>query len=58
MLVGAAHGADHGSGGDLHLDPGATDAIDQGTPGFCTDDIDGEARDSSPDIGADEYVAP
>ncbi len=50
-----------GAGGDLHLSSGASTAIDQGVSvpaGVCTDDIDGDARDSSPDIGADEYVAP
>ncbi len=46
-----------GPGGDLHLAPGATVAIDQGVAlpaGQCDDDIDGEDRDGSPDIGADE----
>jgi hypothetical protein len=50
-----------GAGGDLHLAPGAAAAIDQGAAvpaGMCTDDIDGEPRDASPDIGADEHVAP
>ncbi len=50
-----------GPGGDLHLATGASVAIDQGASvpaGICTDDIDGDARDSSPDIGADEVVAP
>ena len=46
------------SGGDLHLAAGAASAIDAGTvlsPGVCDTDIDGEERDSTPDIGADEY---
>jgi hypothetical protein len=46
-----------GSAGNLHLGPGASAAIDQGVTlpaGQCEDDIDGEARDDSPDIGADE----
>jgi hypothetical protein len=46
-----------GAGGDLHLAPSASAAIDQGVvlaPGLCTDDIDGDPRDSTPDIGADE----
>jgi hypothetical protein len=46
-----------GAAGDLHLAPSALEAIDQGVvlaPGLCTDDIDGEPRDSTPDIGADE----
>jgi len=50
-----------GAGGDLHLAPGASAAIDQGAAvpaGMCTDDIDGDARDASPDIGADERVSP
>jgi len=51
----------NGGGGDLHLAAGASAAIDQGAAvpvGMCTDDIDGDARDSSPDIGADELVTP
>jgi len=47
-----------GPGGNLHLSPDATAAIDQGTAlsgGLCDDDIDGEPRaDGKPDIGADE----
>jgi hypothetical protein len=42
-------------GEDLHLSDSATAAIDQGYPAGVTDDIDGETRDSSPDIGADEF---
>lgn len=45
--------------GDLHLAPGAA-AIDAGVTvpaGLCDTDIDGESRDSAPDVGADE-VAP
>jgi len=44
--------------GNLHLDPGAAAAIDQGAAvptGDCDEDYDGELRDDgSPDIGADE----
>ncbi len=46
-----------GPSGNLHLVAAATAAVDQGAPvaaGLCDDDIDGEPRDSSPDIGADE----
>jgi len=45
--------------GDLHLRADATAAIDQGVllpPGLVDDDIDCEARDDTPDIGADEFV--
>jgi hypothetical protein len=47
----------NGPGGDLHLDAAASSAIDQGVPltaGLCDEDIDGDPRDSTPDIGADE----
>ena len=44
--------------GNLHLDPGAAAAIDQGVTvpaGDCDEDYDAEPRDDgSPDIGADE----
>jgi len=49
-----------GAKGNLHLDPGATAAIDQAVAvasGLCDDDYDGQDRpmaDAS-DIGADEY---
>ena len=48
-----------GSNGDLHLDQGATIAIDQGealAAGLCDDDFDGDTRPigSARDIGADE----
>ena len=46
-----------GPGGGLHLAPGAS-AIDAGTAAyadFALWDIDGEPRDGSPDIGADEW---
>jgi len=46
-----------GANGDLHLDPGASSAIDSGASipaGLCDDDIDGDARAGTPDIGADE----
>ncbi len=46
------------STGNLHLDPGAAAAIDQGgvlPAGDCDGDYDGEPRsDGAPDIGADE----
>lgn len=40
---------------DLHLVPGAA-AIDAGVPTSVTEDIDGDPRDASPDVGADEYL--
>lgn len=46
-------------GGDVHLRPSAA-AIGQGLRGLDVDvgpDIDGEARDGEPDVGADEWVA-
>jgi hypothetical protein len=45
---------------NLHLVPGATAAIGHGavlTPPLPSD-IDGDTRDLTPDVGADEYVAP
>ncbi len=45
------------AGGDFHTAPGATQAIDQGSPDFLSlvpTDFDDEPRDSAPDIGADE----
>ena len=40
---------------DLHIDASATDCIDDGVSSEApADDIDGESRDSSPDVGADE----
>jgi hypothetical protein len=49
--------------GDLHLNPGAALAIDQGVPlaaGLCDEDIDGDLRPigAAPDIGADEAGTP
>jgi hypothetical protein len=47
--------------GDLHLDPTATDAIDQAqTLADVADDFDGDPRPigPAPDVGADEYVPP
>ena len=47
------------SAGDLHLAPDATDAIDQGVfigDGLCSEDIDGDSRDATPDLGADEVA--
>ncbi len=49
------------AGGDLHLTGTATGAIDMGAPlefGLCEVDIDGLARDASPDVGADELGPP
>jgi hypothetical protein len=49
------------SGGNLHLAPDATDAIDQVAPlPSVTDDFDGDARPagSAADVGADEVAAP
>jgi hypothetical protein len=46
--------------GDLHLQPGASQAIDRGVPtADAAEDWDGEARASGgvPDVGADERVA-
>lgn len=44
--------------GDYHL-TSSSPCIDQGTTtGAPSDDIDGDTRDSYPDMGADEYVAP
>jgi hypothetical protein len=50
-----------GEGGDLHLAPTASTAIDQGASlatGLCDDDIDGDVRPVglAPDVGADEYT--
>ena len=46
--------------GDLHLQPSATGAIDQGTASSVTTDVDGDSRPrgAAPDVGADETVAP
>lgn len=44
---------------DFHLAPAATDAIDQGSTAFLTEvpeDLDREARDGAPDVGADERL--
>lgn len=47
--------------GDLHLSSRASQAVDKGTPlkdtGVKTD-IDGDKRDTRPDIGADEWQGP
>ena len=48
-----------GPAGDLHLDPAAGAAIDQGVTAatsLCSEDMDGDQRDERPDIGADEIV--
>jgi hypothetical protein len=43
------------AGGDLHLAASASGAIDQGAVlADVTDDIDGDARGTAPDLGADE----
>lgn len=55
--VGTEHFVD-AAAGDVHLVAGST-AIDAaiGVAGAeVIDDVDGEARDASPDVGADEYV--
>ena len=45
----------HAPSGDLHLAPLATDAIDLGDPAYAVaEDMDGDTRDATPDIGADE----
>ncbi len=55
----ADQGTEHfmdAAGGNVHLADGSA-AIDAGTvlePGLADEDIDGDARDGSPDIGADE----
>ena len=51
-----------GAGGDLHLVPSASAAIDRGVAlasGVCDDDVDGDPRPvgAAPDIGADEYYS-
>jgi hypothetical protein len=50
---------ENASTGELHLAGIAAAAIDQGVslePGLCDLDIDGQVRDASPDVGADEWV--
>jgi len=47
--------------GDLHLTVAAATAVDAGVSleaGLCESDIDGQARDTSPDVGADEFGLP
>lgn len=49
------------SAGDLHLTAAAANAVDAGISldaGLCDWDIDGLARDDSPDVGADELGLP
>lgn len=41
------------SGGDLHL-TAESSAIDAGSDVGVTDDVDGDSRDATPDVGADE----
>ena len=46
--------------GDLHLTAQATGAVDQGVllpAGSADTDIDGQLRDTTPDVGADEYLS-
>jgi hypothetical protein len=46
--------------GDLHLTAQASSAVDQGVSlaaGLADTDIDGELRDATPDVGADEYLS-
>jgi hypothetical protein len=46
-----------GEGGDLHLGDSAASAIDKGSidaKSICNTDMDGDVRDDTPDIGADE----
>ncbi|MCB9570055.1 MAG: right-handed parallel beta-helix repeat-containing protein [Myxococcales bacterium] len=50
--AGGEHFVDQ-AGGDLHLAPGSA-AIDAGGDVGVVDDFDGDARDASPDVGADE----
>jgi hypothetical protein len=48
-----------GNNGDLHLKESATNAINKGSQianDLCTIDIDGDTRDNTPDIGADEVL--
>lgn len=47
--------------GDLHLVDGGSAPVDGGTvlaAGLADNDIDGQPRDGSPDIGADEWLTP
>jgi len=49
---------DNAANGNLHLAAGATAAIDQASPlAEVNGDIDGDPRDASPDIGADELCS-
>jgi parallel beta-helix repeat protein len=44
---------------DYHLTSSSGDVVDGGTAtGAPSDDIDGDTRDSYPDMGSDEYIAP
>ena len=40
---------------DLHIQAGSP-VINAGTTTSVTDDFDGQTRDATPDIGADEFV--
>jgi hypothetical protein len=49
----------HTPSGDLHLAPLGTDAIDNADPTWADqvlEDYDGDLRDATPDIGADEFM--
>ena len=46
-----------GDGGDLHLNPSATGAVNMGVTSVASKvllDVDGDTRDAQPDVGADE----
>jgi len=46
-------------GGDLHLSPGAARGVDEGSAAYldlCPEDIDGQSRGDTPDLGADELL--
>ncbi len=46
---------------DVHLNPGAADAVDDGSDAYldlCPEDVDGQRRDARPDMGADELLFP
>lgn len=46
---------ENASAADLHLKSAVSDVVNKGTSLTISDDIDGDQRDSMPDIGADEY---
>ncbi|MCY1062340.1 right-handed parallel beta-helix repeat-containing protein [Nannocystis sp. SCPEA4] len=53
-MAGLDHFVD-AAAGELHLAPGSA-AVDAAPAGLVVDDFDGQARDASPDVGADELV--